>query len=272
MSSRLIWLLLRTALVVLIGMLGARSASAVEPLLHAHAHNDYWHQRPLLDALDQGFTSVEADVHLVDGKLLVGHDRKDVRAERDLETLYLKPLAERARRFNGHIYPNCDEFHLFVDIKTEAQSTSTALIALLARYRESLTLVEQGKIRPGAIRVIVTGNRPPIDTTPEQVSYFGWDGRISDLDRSLPAERMPMISDNWQDHFHWRGNGPMPQAEREKLQQIVDKSHSSGRALRFWATPENEAVWNELVAAKVDLIGTDQLARLAKFLQAKDER
>lgn len=45
------------------------------PLVHAHAHDDYEHKRPLFDALDRGFCSVEADVHLVDGQLLVAHIR-----------------------------------------------------------------------------------------------------------------------------------------------------------------------------------------------------
>ena len=41
-------------------------AEDVKPLPRAHAHNDYLHQRPLLDALDNGFCSVEADISLVD--------------------------------------------------------------------------------------------------------------------------------------------------------------------------------------------------------------
>jgi len=48
----------------------------------AHAHNDYQHKRPLLDALDRGFCSVETDVHLVDGQLLVAHTRSGVKPER----------------------------------------------------------------------------------------------------------------------------------------------------------------------------------------------
>src|ERR1043166_3466380 len=55
------------------------------PLVRAHAHNDYEHGRPLLDALDQGFCSIEADVWLVDGKLLVAHDRDRGKSERTLE-------------------------------------------------------------------------------------------------------------------------------------------------------------------------------------------
>src|SRR5262245_51794473 len=70
----------------------------------AHAHNDYEHARPLLDALEQNFDSVEADVHLVDGQLLVAHDRKDARADRTLEKLYLDPLGERVKQNGGWVY------------------------------------------------------------------------------------------------------------------------------------------------------------------------
>lgn len=264
--------LLRTAAFLLTIAPCVRSTTAAEPLAHAHAHNDYWHQRPLLDALDQGFTSVEADVYLADGMLLVGHDRQELKPERDLESLYLKPLAERARRFGGTIYPNCDQFYLFVDIKTDAQPTSAALAALLNHYREFVAHTDHGQPHQGAIRVIVTGNRPPLANKRGEVSYFGLDGRLSDLGSPTPAAQMPVISDNWQNHFRWRGDGPMPQGEREKLQRMVNDAHSSKRILRFWATPEKEALWQELYAAKVDLIGTDELERLATFLRKQDER
>src|SRR5262245_24855387 len=94
---------------VVVGLLACWSpASADErvvPLRHTHAHNDYEHKRPLFDALDQGFCSVEADVFLTDGRLLVGHERKDLRPERTLESLYLDPLRERARANGGRVYP-----------------------------------------------------------------------------------------------------------------------------------------------------------------------
>lgn len=50
----------------------------VQPLERAHAHNDYEHDRPLLDALDHGFTSVEADVWLVDGDRAVSRTSTSV--------------------------------------------------------------------------------------------------------------------------------------------------------------------------------------------------
>src|SRR2546426_4129702 len=74
------------------------------PLVRAHAHNDYEHARPLLDALDHGFCSIEADVWLVEGKLLVAHDRNKVKPDRTLQALYLDPMRERVRRNGGGVY------------------------------------------------------------------------------------------------------------------------------------------------------------------------
>jgi hypothetical protein len=44
------------------------SAASSTPLSQAHAHNDYLHKNPLFDALNNGFISVEVDVHLFRGK------------------------------------------------------------------------------------------------------------------------------------------------------------------------------------------------------------
>jgi len=46
----------------LLGVSALRAADQSVPLIPAHAHNDYLHARPLLDALDHGFCSVEADI------------------------------------------------------------------------------------------------------------------------------------------------------------------------------------------------------------------
>ncbi|VXC12011.1 exported hypothetical protein [Arthrobacter sp. 9AX] len=63
-----------------------------QPLAGTDAHNDYEHDRPLFDALEHGFTSVEADVWLVDGELRVAHDLADAKQGVTLESLYLDPL------------------------------------------------------------------------------------------------------------------------------------------------------------------------------------
>jgi hypothetical protein len=267
--------LIRLAMVLIAAIESAGAQGAprdVTPLANAHAHNDYLHARPLLDALDHGFTSVEADVFLVEGTLLVGHDREALKSDRTLESLYLSPLAERVRQNGGHVYPTQSRFFLLIDIKDDPRPTYRELQRLLAKHAQMLSSIEGGKARPGAITVVLTGNRPKIEASDPRVRYVALDGRLSDLNSQAPAHLLPMISDNWTKQFHWRGNEPMPETERAKLREIVKKAHAAGRVVRFWETPEHEAVWRELRAAGVDLINTDELERLAAFLRAPDRK
>ncbi len=83
---------------------------------------------------------------------------------------------------------------------------------------------------------------------------------------TAPKLELEMTLLHWRNHFTWAGTGPMPLAEREKLRAVVKKAHRDGRRVRFWNTPEKTAVWAELYAADVDLINTDDLARLQRFL------
>ena len=69
----------------LAGLVAAAAQSpAPLPLPRAHAHNDYAHARPLADALAHGFRSVEADIWLTNGALLVAHDFRDATPEKTL--------------------------------------------------------------------------------------------------------------------------------------------------------------------------------------------
>jgi glycerophosphoryl diester phosphodiesterase family protein len=249
----------------------ATIAAEPKPLPQAHAHNDYEHNRPLLDALDHGFCSVEADIWLRDGKLLVAHDALDLKPDRTLESLYLDPLRKRVAANDGRVHKNGPRFWLLIDIKTPAEPTYRALHDTLAKYTDILSTTRDGKHEDRAITVVISGNRP-IDYIKQQtVRHAGIDGRLTDLDSDAPAHLLPMISDRWGAHFKWTGDGPMPDDERKKLRDIVAKAHARGRIVRFWATPdtpESPAVWRELRDAKADLINTDQLEQLQKFLTA----
>jgi len=239
----------------------------VRPLLRAHAHNDYLHPHPLHDALAQGFQSVEADIFLVDGRLLVAHERKQIDPDRTLEKLYLDPLAERLKNGQSSVLPGGSTFWLLIDIKSEAEPTYLALHAVLAKYAKMLVSVVDGQERPGSVQVVISGNRPQATMAAQQTRYCGIDGRVSDLDSEQPAHLMPMISDNWSLQFLWRGVGPLPDRERQRLEDIVTRAHARGRRVRFWATPESRSVWQVLKQAHVDLINTDDLSGLAQFLR-----
>jgi hypothetical protein len=236
------------------------------PLVHAHSHNDYQHTRPLLDALDHGFCSVEADVHLIDGQLLVAHDRDKVNPERTLQPLYLDPLRERVKRNGGRVYPAGPEFTLLVELKTDWQTSYPVLRDILKQYAGMFTSFLGGAAQTNAIRVIITGHHAKEMFAGEAVRYASIDGELADLDSGEPAALIPWISSKWAQGFKWRGMGAIPEADKLKLQGIVAKAHAQGRRVRFWGAPDQPAFWGEMLANGVDLINTDDLDGAQRFL------
>lgn len=261
-------------------------------LQNAHAHNDYEHPRPLFDALEHGFISIEADVHLVGDSLFVAHDPEDIRAGRTLESLYLMPLRDLIRRNRGRVYEQGDETRdetrdetgnekgdekapsllLLVDIKSEAEATYLALHRVLSRYSDMLTRFDGGRAYEGPVSVVVSGNRPRETMRRQGIRFAAFDGRLDDLERHAAESStfIPLVSSSWAEVSRWRGEGPVPDSVRIRLRELVETAHRQGRRLRFWGTSDTTSVWRELQSAGVDLIGTDDLGGLKRFLREGD--
>ena len=241
--------------------------------LPAHAHNDYMQERPLIDALEHGFRSIEADVFLVGDSLFVAHDRKDIRPGRTLRALYLLPLAEYLSE-DTSTHPGTGPIILLVDIKDDGLSTYQLLDRILSEFRDILCRVSPEGYVPGNAMVVISGNRP-IDYMSRQKERLAFvDGRLENLTDGTSPQLMPLISDRWTKYFSWNGEGHIPEKERMKLELFVQQAHEKGRMIRFWATPdtpgmEREAVWSELLEAGADLINTDDLDGLREFLNSR---
>jgi hypothetical protein len=250
--------------VVLALLLPLCLGAQVIPLEHAHAHNDYEHTRPLAEALEHGFTSVEADIWLVDGQLLVAHDRDKVDPSRTLESLYLEPLRQIIHDRGGRVFATRNPLTLLIDIKSDSLATYVALDSVLRRHADILTIFADTLVIPGPIVAVMSGERSLGAVRRAHVRYAALDGRLAHLDsaRAWPARVMPLISDNWDQVTKWKGEGPPPPTLRADLARIVRRAHAHGQRVRFWATPDTEPVWELLRSAKVDLIGADDLDAL----------
>ncbi|NNG40540.1 hypothetical protein HJ588_14830 [Flexivirga sp. ID2601S] len=245
----------------------------VTPTPRTHAHNDYEHVRPLFDALGQGFVSVEADIWLVGGELYIGHDGPDL--TRTLRGLYLDPLARLAKAGRGWIYPGHRVgLQLLIDVKSPGDPVWPVLQRQLASYRGLFTYWRNGRRHPGPVTAVLSGELAQRTST-ERLRWAGFDGRLrTPLPAGATPEQLPLLSDNWALMFTWQGVGPMPPAERARLQELVAAKHSAGYQVRFWNTPDlpgpaRTAVWTELWAAGVDYLNTDDLAGLREFVRAQ---
>ncbi|MHA8093669.1 hypothetical protein ACMH5Q_02110 [Aquirufa lenticrescens] len=229
---------------------------AQSPLLKAHAHNDYEHERPFFDAFQLGFGSIEADVYAVNGQLLVGHERNQLSLNRNLKDLYIDPII-RVLKANKE-----GNFHqLLIDSKTSADSTLPLIIAALKPHAEI--------IQQKGFRIVISGNRPKPSQYIESPAWITFDGRS---DERFPTNKVVLESESMLKFGFWGGQGPIPAALKEKLKNYVDQVHANGRKVRLWATPDSLLGYQALLDIGVDYIGTDKLSLLADYLKFSESK
>jgi len=236
--------------------------TALSPVVKAqqpapHSHNDYEQPKPFRHAFDRGFRSIEADVWLVDGRLLVAHDLKDARPERSLAALYLDPLrAELDRKGRWRKGPRDRRLQLLIDVKSEAVATLAALGRLLQQY-PSLTAGP-------ALTFAISGNRPPVRDYGTYPAYMHFDGRPGTDYDPVALSRVALVSDAWTSYIDRR----TMRFDTLRAARAVEAAHRLGKPFRFWASPDNEAGWRLAARLAADFINTDRIDALADFLAA----
>jgi len=236
----------------------------------AHSHNDYLNKKPLFNALENQFKSIEVDVFLLNSRLYVGHNWLQLRKNKTIESLYLDPLWGEYTKNKGKIYNNDESLYLMVDIKTPAEKTYKTLKTILHKYKPMLTAVISGSVIKKPVTIIISGNRPIIDKNTIQDRLVFIDGRYSDISKNQPNDIMPIISMSWLDHFTWDGWGKMKPDEIVVLKNIINNVHLENKLIRFWASPDNLNSWRKLKSVGVDLINTDKIIRFSNYYNTKN--
>ncbi len=237
--------------------------------IFAHAHNDYEHERPLLDALENRFYSVEADFWMVDGEILIAHNQGKTKSDYKgtLQELYLDPLQKRVDE-NGSVYGDGVPFYLWLDIKDGQDEVRPILHQLLQKY-PMVTIFTDHSVKEGPVTVILTGDEKSkkayVDEYSERRACR--DGSYSENDP--PADhRWTWVALNWPQTIQWYGDDPIRPEEYEKWVKIVNDIHAKGRKIRFWATPETELFWKTALGIGLDLLNTDRLQILNRYLDS----
>lgn len=219
-----------------------------------HSHNDYQQANPFWGAHTLQCGSIEADLYLHNGELVVAHLPSEVKPEQTLAKLYLQPLLQQQKA--GKSY----SFQFLIDLKTPASPTLDSLVQQLSRYPE---LFGEGK----STRVVISGSMPSAAQFSNYPTWISFDGRFEQAYDEKALKRIALISAPFTLVSRWDGKGLFPKEDREKTVDYVTKAHQQGKKIRFWGTPDNEAVWKELTALGVDWIGTDRPQVVADFFK-----
>lgn len=217
---------------------------------NAHSHNDYAQQKLFHLAYNEGFGSIEADIHLVNSTLLVGHDTKDLKATNTLENLYLKPLVA---------YNQPDrKLQLLIDIKTDAKTTLDQLVVLLGNY-PSITNNKN-------IKIVISGNSVAPALFERYPKYIWFDGRLSVQYSQNQLARVALISEDYYKVISYKPKWPLDSVTQEKAKSFIDQVHQLNKPVRLWASPDNPAAWEQFMQWGIDYINTDKINELADFI------
>ena len=245
-------------------LLGLCSVSSAQYTTgNAHSHNDYENIVPFWTAYNAHFGSIEADIFAVDGELYVAHGKREIKAERTLDKLYIEPVVLRFSQNSNKAWPDSDQkLQLLIDLKTPVDPTLNILIAKLSKYPQ----VFDRAVNPNAVQVVITGNMPaPVDFG-KYPSFILFDGRPTQIYSPEQLERIALFSENLKNFTSWKGTKPLPDADRKKIEEIVKTVHQMGKKMRFWGNPDMPEGWSTLMQLGVDYINTDKINDLAKFL------
>lgn len=236
-------------------------AAAQAPVL-IHSHNDYVRRVPFYEAYSQGLSSIEADVFLHDGALLVGHDEEDLSPSMTFEGLYVEPLVTLYARNGGRAWRDSDaHLQLMVELKSATEPTLRAVVDLLGRWPE----VFDPAVNPHAVRVTITGRVPEAERFADYPAWVSFDGAWDADYTPAQLERIALISTDFSAWSTWNGKGTIKPGELRDLERIVERAHAMGKPVRFWGAPEGVTVYYTFYDMGVDYINTDRPEQCAAF-------
>jgi alkaline phosphatase len=230
----------------------------------SHSHNDYKQNIPFLQAYYAGAGSIEADVFLLNGKLYVAHERKEIAEDRTLTNLYLKPLAALFKKHGNRPYADTSfKLQLVVDIKEDHEHVIPALLKELEPYHA----IFNDPANRHTVRLVLSGDRPAPARFGDYPGFIYYDGRPNITYSAKELKQIAMISDALSNYTVWNGKGTPISADSLKLKTLIKAAHAQHKPFRFWATQDSPNTWIQLEKLGADWINTDHPQQVHDFLE-----
>ena len=228
--------------------------------VRVHAHNDYENKQPFWEAFSAGCSSIEVDIFLEKGQILVAHDAEDLRPEANLREMYLMPLRQL---LTGSIYQLDGKLQVLIDVKSEAYTTLNTLLELMKEFPD----LQKEK----RLQMVISGNRPKAEDYHKYPPYIYFDHQ--ELGITPPnLEKVALVSLNFKKHSTYNGKGRITDADRTSLQKAIDFAHNIGKPIRFCGSPDAPSAWFSFHQLGIDFINTDQPFEACRYLSQLTDR
>lgn len=208
---------------------------------------DYLNPRPFTAALHGGAWSVEVDVVAKNGVLYLADSHAHIDTEKTLQKLYIETASRLGQRKRSQM------FHLLINIKDDFEQVYPILNKMVKPYVQSLNYKMQ---------LVLAGNIPAPINWAKYPGYFLFEGDLDAAYDKKSLEKVLMLRADYKQ----LAQGIEASQLQAKLEDAVKKSSGLGKPLRVINVGDNEESWEELRTSGVDVLNTERLADLVKFL------
>lgn len=248
-------------------VLMAFSQKNAKPII---ASNNFTDKSDLWESIGLGIINYQADVMYIYGKLYVTPLMPDS-ANHKLPTLtdaYLFPLFNQFKKNNGEILPGyTGDIFLILNFSTQPVQIYKKLAAEMRPFSDMLTFKIDGNQHQGKLRILIKDNTQFEMINSIKPSFLGLVGNLSDIDKNIDSEKMPLIEVNFYQISSWKGIGNIPFEDYVRFKEIVTKVHAQKKKLSLVNCPTHKAIAELIKTSNADFVSTSESAKMAGFFE-----
>lgn len=226
------------------------------------SNNELW------ESIGHGVINFQADVMYIYGKLFVTDLMPDS-ANHKLPTLtdaYLYPLYNQFKKNNGEILPGyTDDIFLILRFSTQPVQIYKQLASEMRPFSEMLSYKINGTGHKGKLKILIANNDYLDKINSIKPSFLSLVGNLSDIDKNIDSEKMPLIEVEFSQITSWKGVGTIPFEDFVKFKDIVAKVHAQNKKISISNCPSSKTIAELIQSSKVDFINTREATRMAEY-------
>jgi len=223
------------------------------------------------ESIGHGIINFQADVMYIYGKLFVTDLMPDS-AGHKLPTLteaYLYPLYNQFKKNNGEILPGFPE-DIFLILKFNNQPVQVykQLANEVRPFSDMLSFKINGTEHKGKLKILIADKDYLDKINSVKPSFLSLVGNLSDIDKNIDTEKMPLIEVEFSQITSWKGIGTIPFEDFVKFKDIVAKVHAQNKKISISNCPSSKTIAELIQSSKADFINTREATRMAGFFEA----
>ena len=270
--------------------------AGVQPI-PCHSHNDYLRDHPLIEALHNGCTSVEADIwqrNDMKDDLRVGHTSSTLKDDRTLKSLYVDPIVKRLEAVNSgrQLSPAVDapwkgifltspaqSLVLLIDFKTGDDATWSTLMSALEPLRDGGWLsywdIKKGHFQPGAVTLVASGKATLDEVNGGTVSADKGNPERRDIFLDAPLADLGTTNEYNTMNSFYASTKYESSLNSDKVKAQIAAAKALHLKSRYWGAPDARGslqqivLWQELLKDDAGIFNTNHLITFRKWWESQ---